>query len=169
MKEEILFQLDIGWQLFLYHCTDLEDEEALWCKTSHGLQVRRQAEMWVADWPDTEAYTIGPPSIAWILWHMMYWWKGTLSASKENQILEREEVIWPGSVALAIQELKGCYDDWAAFLGAMTEQEFRSGELCRWPFEGKSMYALALWLNAELMKNVAEIGAGRFLYAVREE
>ena len=27
------------------------------------------------------------------------------------------------------------------------------------------MYSLALWLNVEFMKNVAEIGAGRFLFA----
>lgn len=32
-------------------------------------------------------------------------------------------------------------------------------------FEGKSMDSLALWVNMEFMKNAAEIGAGRFLYA----
>lgn len=43
--------------------------------------------------------------------------------------------------------------------------ELCSSEPCRWPFEGKSMDSLALWVNMEFMKNAAEIGAGRFLYA----
>ena len=28
MRKEILFQLDIAWQLFEYHCQNLNDEEA---------------------------------------------------------------------------------------------------------------------------------------------
>jgi hypothetical protein len=31
MKKEILFQLDIAWQLFEYHCHNLSEEEAMWC------------------------------------------------------------------------------------------------------------------------------------------
>ena len=30
MKKEILFQLDMAWQLFEYHCERLGEEEALW-------------------------------------------------------------------------------------------------------------------------------------------
>ena len=75
MKKEILFQLDIAWQLFEYHCHNLGEEEAMWCKMPDGLQVRRRDEKWVVDWPDTEAYAIGPSSIAWTMWHIIYWWK----------------------------------------------------------------------------------------------
>ena len=32
MKKEILFQLDIAWQLFEYHCHNLGEEDAMWCK-----------------------------------------------------------------------------------------------------------------------------------------
>lgn len=32
MKKEILFQLDIAWQLFKYHCHNLSEEEAMWAK-----------------------------------------------------------------------------------------------------------------------------------------
>ena len=47
----------------------------------------------------------------------------------------------------------------------LDENELCSSEPCRWHFEGKSMDSLALWVNMEFMKNAAEIGAGRFLYA----
>jgi hypothetical protein len=30
IKENILFQLDMCWQLYLYHTDNLDEEEALW-------------------------------------------------------------------------------------------------------------------------------------------
>jgi len=38
MKKEILFQLDIAWQLFEYHCHNLSEEEAMWFKTNHRIK-----------------------------------------------------------------------------------------------------------------------------------
>lgn len=32
MNNDILFQLNIVWQLFLYHCNNLSEREAMWCK-----------------------------------------------------------------------------------------------------------------------------------------
>jgi hypothetical protein len=36
-----------------------------------------------------------------------------------------------------------------------------------WPFSGRPFADAVAWANAELMKNAAEIGYARFLYAVR--
>lgn len=168
MKREILFQLDIAWQLFEYHCHNLGEEEAMWCKMPDGLQIRKKDEKWVADWPDTEVYTIGPSSIAWIMWHIIFWWKNVLSASKENVIIKKEDIAWPGSVKLAIDEIKKCHREWIAFVESLSEEELCSDRMCKWPFEGQNMYSLILWLNVEFMKNVAEIGSARFLYATIE-
>ncbi|MDO5601185.1 MAG: DinB family protein [Oscillospiraceae bacterium] len=167
MKNEILFQLDIVWQLFLYHCGDLSEKEAMWCKTQQGLQIRQTNDTWAPDWPETENYTIGPSSIAWTLWHILYWWNTTLTACRENRIPDKKEVLWPGSAKAAVDEIKRCHDEWVAFITSLDEEDLRSAALCRWPFEGQSLCALALWLNAEFMKNTAEIGAARFLYAAR--
>ena len=108
MKKEILFQMDTAWRLFQYHCDGLGEEEAAWSKTYSGLQVRRADGKWTADWPETESYSIGPPSIAWILWHMMFWWTAVLSASRDNKMTGRENVVWPGSAGAAIQEIDFC-------------------------------------------------------------
>lgn len=97
MKQEILSQLNIVWQLFEYHCNGLDEKEALWCKSPAGLQIRKMNHTWAVDWPDTENYSIGPSSIAWILWHIIYWWTAALTASKENRIIEKEEIKWPGT------------------------------------------------------------------------
>ncbi|HAP9398249.1 TPA: DinB family protein, partial [Enterococcus faecium] len=34
----------------------------------------------------------------------------------------------------------------------------------KWPLEDRNLADTALWLNAEFMKNAAEIGYARFLY-----
>ncbi|WP_138263451.1 DinB family protein [[Clostridium] hylemonae] len=169
MKKEMLFQLDIVWQLFEYHCHDLNEKEAMWCKTIQGLQIRKTDDTWEADWPDSETYAIGPASIAWIMWHIMYWWKNVLSASKNNKILAKKDVIWPGSVNSAIDEIRKCHEDWIEFVEALSDEELCSEKMCKWPFEGQNMYSLILWLNVEFMKNVAEIGNARFLYATVEK
>lgn len=109
MRKEILFQLDIAWQLFEYHCQNLNDEEALWCINEKGLQIRKNGTTWVPDWPDTEAYDIGPSSISWIMWHILFWWKSTISASKDNIVLNKDNVKWPGNTNLAIIEIRKCH------------------------------------------------------------
>jgi hypothetical protein len=150
----------------IYHVDDLCDEETLWCKKQEGLQIRNDAGQWKADWPESEEYKIGPPSIAWTLWHIMYWWKTVMNTSFGNGTLQKEDVIWPGSVEKAITEITELHDEWIQHISHMNEEELNSEKLCKWPFADQSFYSLALWLNVELMKNVAEIGSARFLYAV---
>ena len=52
---------------------------------------------------------------------------------------------------------------------SLSEEELQSNELCLWPFSEQSMVELALWLNGEFMKNVAEIvrQRNRFRYSHR--
>jgi len=79
-----------------------------------------------------------------------------------------EDSPWPGSAGKAIMDIHACHEKWVELLKSMTEAEFEDTAKCRWPFTGRSFASLALWLNAELMKNAAEIGSGRFLYAVKK-
>ena len=80
IKENILFQIDMCWQLYLYHTENLKETEALWTFSPMGLQIRRQDDGWSIDWPEIESYEIGPSSIAWIMWHIIYWWRTTLDS-----------------------------------------------------------------------------------------
>ena len=45
IKESILFQLDMCWQLYLYHTDNLGEEEAHW-SFSPSLQVRKKDGEW---------------------------------------------------------------------------------------------------------------------------
>lgn len=169
MKDNILWQLDMVWQLFCYHMKDLGEQEAHWAQSEKGLRVRQQEGCWLADWPETESYDIGPASIAWTLWHILFWWESALAFNRDGRTLEKTDVVWPGSVALAERRIAALYGEWVAFLNIQADQELEAPERARWPFEGQSLAAVALWLNAEFMKNTAELGAARFLYATRSD
>ena len=65
----------------------------------------------------------------------------------------------------AKEEIKTLHDKWVEKLINMSDAEYQSQQYAKWPLEGRSFADTALWLNGELMKNVAEIGYGRFLYA----
>lgn len=167
MKEQILSQLDSAWRLFCCHMEGLGEEEALWAFAPGSLRVRREPDGWQADWPDSEAYAMGPPTIAWVMWHILYWWTTALDRSFGEGGLEGEHPPWPGSVQGAREAVCSLHDRWVEALEGLDEEAFLSQEHAAWPFSGRAFGDVALWLNAELMKNAAEIGFGRFLYAAR--
>ena len=41
---------------------------------------------------------------------------------------------------------------------SLSNDELHSTKYCKWPFDNRSFYSLALWVNLELMKYVSEIG-----------
>lgn len=164
IKENILFQLDMCWQLYLYHTENLGEEEAYWTLNPTGLQVRRKDKEWCVDWPESESYEIGPASISWTMWHIIYWWSAAIDGNFGQGALNKDDIPWPGSVEKAKAAIKSLHDKWISILNDLTDEDFQLKDHAKWPFEGRSFADIALWLNAELMKNAAEIGYGRFLY-----
>ncbi len=165
IKENILFQLDMCWQLYLYHTDNIGEEEALWAYSLTGLQVRKQEDGWYIDWPETESYEIGPSSIAWIMWHIIYWWSTALDYNFGEGTLKKEDIHWPGSVEKAKATISLLHDRWVSKLKELPDADDQLKQYAKWPLADRSFTDNALWLNAELMKNAAEIGYGRFLYA----
>ncbi|HYE81767.1 MAG TPA: DinB family protein [Clostridia bacterium] len=169
IRNTLIFQLDISWQMLELHLTGLEDEECLWKPAPRSLHVADEAGIWRADWPDTEAYDIGPSSIAWLTWHITFWWSMVFDYAFGNGTLTREAINWPGSVTAAREKIIQLHDEWKTKLETLPDEELFSGKRTKWPFEDRPFYELAAWLNLELMKNAAEIGCGRFLYASRKQ
>lgn len=101
------------------------------------------------------------------MWHIIYWWSTALDYNFAYGTLTKEEVLWPGSIEKAKEKIKLLHDKWVSKLNDLSETEYKSTQYSKWPFADRSFVDIALWLNGELMKNVAEIGYGRFLYATR--
>ncbi|WP_437284560.1 DinB family protein [Sorangium sp. So ce406] len=161
-------QLDIAWQLASYHLDGLSTEECLWRPADAGLHVHQTAGgAWRADWPDHEGYDLGPPSIAWVTWHIGFWWSMALDHAFGDGALSRESVTWPGDADGVRAWLGGLHAQWRAALDRVTDDDLRSTQRARWPFQDRPFGDVVAWVNIELTKNAAEIGYARFLYARR--
>lgn len=80
----------------------------------------------MADWPEHERYDLGPPSIAWLTWHMIFWWSKLLDHSFGEAQLQRESVPWPGDadgVRTRLLDLRG---DWRARLVALSDADLHA-------------------------------------------
>lgn len=161
-------QFETAWKLTSYHLEGLTTEECLWHPARKGLHVHQLPDgSWRADWPDREGYDIGPASIAWLTWHMGFWWSMTLNHSFGDGTLTRENVLWPGT-ADGVRDLIGrLQGEWRAVLEQVTDEDLRSSERTHWPFQNRPFGDVIAWVNVELTKNASEIGYARFLYAVR--
>jgi hypothetical protein len=168
-RDYLLRQLDTAWQLTSYHLDGLATEECLWRPARAGLHVRQAADgTWRADWPDREDYDIGPPSIAWLTWHVGFWWSMALDHSFGDGTLARASVLWPGSAEGVREWLGRLRAEWRSALEQLPADELRSTRRTRWPFQDRPFGDVVAWANVELTKNAAEIGYARFLYAVRD-
>jgi hypothetical protein len=169
-REILARQLDTAWKLTSIHLETLTTEECLWRPAARGLHVHRTHDgEWRADWPDREDYDIGPPSIAWLTWHMGFWWSMVYDHSFGSGTLSRERVIWPGGADHVRASLSGLHDQWVMAVGSMTEEELRASARSRWPVKNRPFADIVAWANLELMKNAAEIGYARFLFAARSK
>lgn len=167
-RDYFIRQFETVWKLAAFHLDGLTTAECLWRPAPRGPHVQRLPDgSWKADWPDNEAYNAGPPSIAWITWHIGFWWSMVIDHSLGRGTLTREDVVWPGDAEELRKWLVGLRDMWRAELENITDDELRSTRRTRWPYRDRPFGDVVAWLNIELAKNAAEIGFARFLYAVR--
>lgn len=162
-------QFDLAWKLTAYHLEGLTTEECLWQPAGRGPHVVRADDgNWRAEMPTREAYDIGPPSIAWVTWHIGYWWSMVIDHSFGAGQLRHDTVYWPGTADATRDWLKGLQAQWREILGGLTDATLGSPERTRWPFADRPFGDVVAWLNIELTKNAAEIGYARFLFASRD-
>jgi hypothetical protein len=165
-RDCLVRQFGTAWTLARYHLDGLSTEECLWRPARAGPHVHLSADgRWHADWPTHEGYEIGPPSIAWLTWHVGFWWSTVLDRSFGEGTLAREDVDWPGDASAVRARLGDLEQRWRTVLESLGDDDLRSARRTRWPFTSRPFGDVVAWLNLELMKNAAEIGYARFLYA----
>jgi len=162
----LLRQHETAWKLANHGLKDLTTDECLWRPCIRGPHVQQRRDgTWRADWPTYEGYDIGPPSIAWLTWHMGYWWSMVLDHSFGDATLSREHISWPGDAANVRTWLGDLQARWSRELTRIDNEEVARTERTRWPFRERPFADVVAWVNIELTKNAAEIGYARFLYA----
>jgi hypothetical protein len=168
LRSCLIRQFDTAWKLADYHLEGLTTGECLWRPAERGPHVHQAADgTWRADWPEHEGYDLGPPSIAWVTWHVGFWWSMVIDHSFGDAHLTREGIVWPGSADSARQWIMLLHEQWRAAIGSLSDQQLESSSRTRWPFQNRPFGDVVAWVNVELTKNAAEIGYVRFLFGVR--
>lgn len=163
-------QFDTAWALLSLHLEDLDTAECLWRPARSGLHVHQSPDgTWQADWPEQEGYSLGPSSIAWLSWHIDFWWSMTLDHHFGAGTLTRGEILWPGSADGVRAALAAHRSRWLDILDPGGPIGAAMPEQARWPFRDRPFEDVVAWVNLELMKNAAEIGYVRFLYGARPD
>ncbi|MCK8500920.1 DinB family protein [Myxococcus fulvus] len=167
VRDTLLGQLDLAWALTRYHLEGLTTEDCLRRPASVGLHVTQDAQgHWRAQWPEHEGYDLGPASVAWLTWHLGFWWSMVHNHSFGDGTLTREAVVWPGSADAVRAWIVGLHDTWREAITRLTDEDLQSSARTRWPLTGKPFGDIVAWANVELMKNAAELGYARFVLAV---
>ncbi|WP_320782079.1 DinB family protein [Streptomyces sp. CRN 30] len=163
----LAWQSDLTWSLFAYHLKRLEPDDFLWEPAAHCWTVRRDADgRWVPDWAETEPDPVPVPTAGWVSWHLGWWLGVTLDHLVGRPPRERTDVAWPGPGGATVDWLRGLRQEWSEVLGGLTDDDLDRAATFPWPQDGEHTVAHMLaWANAELMKNVAEIGQLRLARA----
>lgn len=163
-------QLDITWALLEYHAEGLDDATCLWEPAPHCWSVRPDDRgRWVADWADAEPDPVPAVTIAWVTWHIGFWWTTTLGHCFGDGAPAREEITWPGGAGPMIDWLRGLNGQWRARLLELSDADLDStARTAGLPWgEGLTLGNVAAWVGVELTKNVAEVGIVRNLHLAR--
>lgn len=162
----LLRQFDLAWKLLAHHLDGLSTAECLRRPAERGLHVHQLADgTWMADWPEHEGYSLGPSSIAWLTWHVCFWWTMVVEHNNGPSTLTRHDIPWPGSAEAVTQRIGELHERWRHHLETLTDADLASAAQTRWPFTNRPFGDVVAWLNVELAKNAAEIGFVRFLHA----
>ncbi len=155
------WQLHWAWSLAGYHLPALTDELCRWEPAPESWTVRRGSDgRWRPDWAEPEPDPPPGVTVGWVTWHLGWWWSATLDHAAGRQPPSREDVLWPGSAAAAVEWISGLHARWKDFLDGRTESDLDEPFPFPWP-QPRPLAIAAGWVNAELMKNIAEIGVLR--------
>ncbi|AJP05926.1 damage-inducible protein DinB [Streptomyces cyaneogriseus subsp. noncyanogenus] len=160
-------QWELTWSLFEYHAERLEAADFLWEPAPLCWTMRRQAAGgWAPDWADTEPDPVPVPTVAWLTWHIGWWLSVSADHVAGRTPRERAEIVWPGPGDPAVAWLRGLREEWSGAVAGLTEADLDRTAPFPWAHDPEHTLASMLaWVNAELMKNVAEIGQLRLLRA----
>ncbi|MGW4538986.1 DinB family protein [Streptomyces chartreusis] len=164
-RDLLRWQFDLTWALFEYHLERLRPEDFLWEPGPICWTVRPSGDgTWVPDWAETEPDPVPVPTIAWLSWHIGWWWTVTTDHLQGRPPRERTDVTWPGDGEATITWLRGLRTDWLTALDGLDPADLTATAPFPWPMDPRHTIAHMIgWVNTELMKNAAEIGQLRLL------
>ncbi len=160
-------QFNLTWSLLEWHLGRLDSEDFLWEPGQHCWTVREGAYgQWWPDFAETEPEPVPVPTIAWITWHIDWWWTVTIDHVQGRTPRDRTEILWAGTGQAAVDRLRSLRAEWLAILDGLNTDDLDAAAPFPWRDDPERTLADTLaWVTAELMKNTAELGQLRLLRA----
>lgn len=159
-------QFDVSWGLFDYHLSRLDGADFLWEPAAVCWTVRQTVDGgWEPDWADVEPDPVPVPTVAWLTWHIGWWWSVSIDHLRDEAPRDRTAVVWPGPTGATVEWMRDLAGQWRELLGAVPDL----GAPARFPWRDDPAVTVAdavAWVNVELMKNAAEVGQLRMLRTV---
>ncbi len=154
------WQFDLTWALFEYHLERLEPHDFLWEPAADCWTLRRADDgTWMPDWAETEPDPVPVPTIGWLSWHIGWWWSVAADHAHGRTPRERTDIAWPGEGKPTIDWLRVLREDWLVAMDRFTDADLEATAPFPWASDpGHTVTHMVAWVNAELMKNAAEIG-----------
>ncbi|MCF2532508.1 DinB family protein [Yinghuangia soli] len=153
-------QFEVTWALFEYHLERLADADYLWPAAAVHWSIREtDAGAWVVDWADSEPDPVPVPTVAWLCWHVDWWWGTAIDGVQGRTLRARADVQPQRDAAAVVARLREHRTEWLRLLEDLDDARLDALSVVPWG-EGSSFTVAdtAAWVNVELMKNVAEIG-----------
>lgn len=166
-RDLLRWQFDLIWSLAQLHFETLTDDDSHWAPAEVIWTVHRGPDgRWRPDFAETEPDPVPVPTIAWLTWHIGWWWSSAVAHAEGEPIPPRTQVYWPGDTTAALSWLNGLRERWLAVLDRADDARLDTDTSYPWPAEaGLTVAHLAAWVNVELLKNATEIGELRMLRA----
>lgn len=143
-------QLNLVWRFAEEHVVvRINDDSAHWEPSPNCVAVRRVDGVFVADWPDESAATLPETTVAWLLWHIEWWWSNAIAVCGGGTATAPNAHGWSGSID-GIRTLKA---EWEVLLGTVDPETTVLGLVS----DEAPFWEVAGWVNFELAKNIAEI------------
>lgn len=160
MESLVRWQFELVWSLLEGHLDTLVEDDMQWGPVPGMWTVRRGDDgRWRPDWVEPEPEDGPPATIGWLSWHIGWWWTGALAAWHGEPLPPREEVHWPGSAAAAVAWIRELATRWKQVLADLPAADLDRTAPFPWANRAdRTLGHLVFWVNAELMKNAAELG-----------
>ncbi len=167
MIDAVRGQFELAWALTDLHLDGLREEDVFWEPAALCWTVRRDdAGQWHADFADVEPDPVPVPTVAWLTWHIDFWWSAAIDAVAGRIPRGAADVTWAGSGSAAVARLRELADEWRKLLANMNSATLAGPAAFPWGAgESRTVADTVLWVTVELTKNAAEIGQLRLLRA----
>lgn len=165
MIDAVRRQFELSWALAELHLDKLDEADFLWRPAENCWTVHPDGRgVWHADFAEVEPDPVPVPTIAWLTWHVDFWWSAAIDAATGAPVRAPSEVTWAGDGAAAVTRVRTLAARWRSLLDDMTDENMSAAASFPWGADaGRTVADTVLWVTVELTKNAAEIGALRLL------